>query len=76
MSEVYDEPSIYGDIDNEGNSIYADLDDDIETEEDVCANCLMKDGCDMWEAQFCCTLCHSYSNFDESWCDNCDPWDI
>ena len=30
--------------------------------------------CDFWEAKYCCTLCHWYS--DNPDCEDCNPWDI
>ena len=30
--------------------------------------------CDSWEAKYCCTLCHWYS--DNPDCEDCNPWDI
>ncbi len=38
-----------------------------------CNTCPRRDGCDGWEAQFCCALCIWQGNDD---CDSCDPWDI
>lgn len=38
-----------------------------------CDSCYAADGCDGWEAQFCCTLCR-WMGADN--CDNCDPADI
>ena len=30
--------------------------------------------CDSWEAKYCCTLCHWYS--DNPDCEDCNPMDI
>ncbi len=40
----------------------------------LCDTCCHRDFCDGWEARFCCTLCHYYS--DDPDCENCDPMDI
>ena len=45
-----------------------------EDDEYPCNDCSQQDYCDGWEAQFCCKLCHYYS--DEPDCENCDPMDI
>lgn len=39
-----------------------------------CDNCPAFETCDLGDAQFCCTLCHYYS--DDPDCENCDPMDI
>lgn len=41
-----------------------------------CDNCLWKDSCDGWEAQYCCTLCKYEFGEDNTPCDWCDPDDI
>lgn len=38
-----------------------------------CYTCPQVDNCDVWEAHFCCELCHWYRYED---CDECDPMDI
>lgn len=49
--------------------------DETETVSDYpCDTCNLADSCDGWEARFCCTLCHYYS--DDPDCSNCDPMDI
>ena len=47
---------------------------DAEEDDHPCNTCDLKDSCDGWEAQFCCTLCYYYS--DNPDCENCDPMDI
>jgi len=42
-----------------------------EDDEDPCATC--GGDCDVWEMQFCCTLCR-YLGTDN--CDDCDPMDV
>ena len=39
-----------------------------------CDTCSVADSCDMWEAKYCCDLCHYYSEDPD--CENCDPSDI
>lgn len=46
---------------------------DYEEMEYPCDNCFNADGCDGWDAQFCCALCHFYGN---EHCEDCDPMDI
>lgn len=41
-----------------------------------CDNCSWKDGCDGWEAQYCCILCTYNYGEGNTPCDWCDPWDI
>lgn len=48
---------------------YDYYDDDDECPCDDCT----AEYCDVWEAHFCCALCHYYGYED---CDNCDPMDI
>lgn len=48
--------------------------EDIEDDNYPCNTCDRKDGCDSWDAQFCCTLCYYHS--DDPDCENCDPMDI
>lgn len=51
-----------------------DDDDDEEDSDYPCDTCASKDGCDGWEARFCCKMCYYFS--DEPDCENCDPMDI
>ena len=56
-------------LDDEEDQSFDDVDSDYP-----CDSCSDREFCDGWEARYCCTLCHWYS--DEPDCDDCDPWDI
>lgn len=49
---------------------------DEKRESRPCETCAVKETCDIWEMQHCCTLCRWRSGELEPLCEYCDPWDI